>query len=553
MLVDFKGFSQALSTLKKQMFIELKIQHFILIEEAKIPFQKGLNVLSGETGSGKSAIMEAIKAILGFRQDSSVVRKGCEKAIVEAQLDIKGHSDLIYLLKQGGLDHDPNDDLVIRREISNQGKSRGYVNNQLVALSFLKQIGEALVTIAGQHANIQLQSPETHRQILDNYAGLNDRVLDFSKKWKEELKLIEEIEKLKANERARMRDLEICKMEVEEIENAHLKEGEEEELFTEYQLLSSSKERLEKATEVLQALQSEKIGLNHLKKQKTLLDQLASQDSKIRPFSELFNQAMLELEEVSHELRRYRDRLDMQPEKLQVLSDRLTLWNKLKKKYGTSHHEIAQYLKTVKEKEAFLENADEYGDELSIKLKTVHEENQAAMKAISNLRKAAAEKLQKVLTAELRELNMPKAELLIKLTHQEASSTGQESIEFFLKPNIGEQFFALKESASGGELSRMLLAIKTVLADKEFQQVFVFDEIDANIGGTTASIVGDKLRDLGKNHQVICITHFPQVAQKAHHHFQISKKEMKGRTFTEVVLLSDTEREKEFSRMLGSN
>lgn len=535
------------------MFIELKIQHFILIEEAAIPFQKGLNVLSGETGSGKSAIMEAIKAILGFRQDGGVVRKGCEKAVVEAVLDIKAHSDLIALLKQGGLDHDPNDDLIIRREISNQGKSRGYVNNQLVTLSFLKQIGAFLVTLSGQHANIQLQSTETHRQILDTYAGLSDTVLNFSKDWKEELKIIEEIAKLKANERARMRDLEICKMEIEEIESAHLKEGEEDELFTEYQLLSTSKERLEKASEVLQALQSEKHGLTYLKRQKNLLDQLASQDSKTLPLSELFNQAMLELEEVSHELRRYRDKLDMQPEKLQAISDRLTLWNKLKKKYGASHLEITQYLKEAKGKEAFLENADEYCDELTARLNALHLENQAAMEKISNLRSTAARKLQGALTTELRELNMPKAEFLIKLTSQEVSSTGQENIEFFLKPNIGEPFFSLKESASGGELSRMLLAIKTVLADKEFQQVFVFDEIDANIGGTTASIVGEKLRDLGKNHQVICITHFPQVAQKAHHHFQISKKEMRGRTFTQVALLSDIDREKEFSRMLGSN
>jgi len=525
----------------------LKIQNLILIESAEIPFGERFNVLSGETGSGKSAIMEGLKIAFGQRSDSALIRKGSDKAIVEAAIEVRSGSPVHRLLADAGIDHTDGEELLIRREISATGKSRAFVNHQLVQISFLKQLGDFLVSIVSQHANQQLLTIDHHRLILDTFANLNESVEVFGGHFKRELETARKIKELKASESARLRELEVCRIEIEEIEEARLREGEDEELYREFALLTSTEDRLKAAQEVYQALN----GIAPLKRLKASFEFLTRQDPKTASTAQSFTQALLELEEVANEMRRYLTSLEANPERLNQLNERLALLTKLQKKYGSSFAEIQQYLAKQKMRAAFLENADNAIEELQRELAELQQKNWVEIASISKKRHQFAAKLGKAVTSELHLLNMPNAEFLVAITAQEVTNSGQDRVEFLLKPNVGENCIPIRDSASGGELSRVLLALKTLLAGKEAKSALVFDEVDANIGGSTASIVGDKLKALGLNHQVICITHFPQVARHADTHWQISKSEKAGRTVTQVVALDKKSREQEILRMLG--
>lgn len=533
------------------MIKDLKIQNLILIESATIPFCQGFNVLSGETGSGKSAIMEGIKAILGFRGDSGLIRKGSEKAVVEAAIDLKNSVEMLNLLNEAGIEHDETENLIIRREIAANGKSRAFVNQQMVQTSFLKKLGEKLTSIVGQHANQDLFELDQHCFILDTFAGLLELRSAFAKSFQNEQNLLKKILELQANEAERMRELESCQREIEELEEANLKEGEEEELFAEYQLLASVEERLQKSSEVYQTLSGEKSPLSLLKKQKIHLEQLARHDDKTKSYLNSFNEALLELEEIANELRIYLSRLEADPDRFQFISDRLAQISKLKKKYGSNFQEITAYLNKRKKDKSFLENADGFIEELKLELNSIQTKNRKLLDELTKKRTEAAKILEVAVTDEIQLLNMPKAEFSIRIKPEKPTSRGQDEVEFFLKPNIGEDLVSLKECASGGELSRVLLAIKTLLAGRESKLSIVFDEVDANVGGATASILGEKLKKLGTSYQVICITHFPQVAKHADHHLQISKIEKDGRTLTQVLVLDQKSRKDELLRMQG--
>lgn len=533
------------------MLKHLRIQNVILVEDASISFNRGLNILSGETGSGKSAIMHGLSLAIGERTDTTIIRKGSEKGVVEALFELD-QLDLTTLLREGGIEQEEGQDLVIRRELSVSGKSRVFINNQVAQLSFLRKIGQYLAQIVGQHANQSLYSIEYHRYVVDLFGDQLPLLNKFQQSYNQENLLRNQLETLIKQESQRLREIDICQSELEELEEAQIKEGEDEGLFAEYTFLVNAEEVSEKVNEINQSLSGERQAIIvNLNRQKQQLDALVQFDAKLQETAQTFQSALAELQEVAYTLRNYQNRLHYDANRLSEVNERLTLLNRLKRKYGSSVEEMLNYLANTKKKLAQLENADLEIEKLKEQLiEAANFTNQLATD-LTEKRRISAEKLQNALTTQLHALNMPKANFEVQLTNQKRTLEGDDRIEFFLHPNVGEHRIALKDGASGGEISRVLLALQTLLAGKERPSSLIFDEVDANIGGETAAIIGEKLREISQQHQVICITHFPQVANCAHYHLQISKEERDGRTVTLITELNSETRHQELARMAG--
>lgn len=534
------------------MLKELRLTNIVLVETVSIPFSATFNVLSGESGSGKSAVMNALNLIAGDRCEAACVRHGADKGIVEAVFEVAHLPQLHLFLEQSGIDHAPDQELFIRREITATGKSRAYLNNQLAQLAILKQVSGYLFEVVGQHANQKLLSLDYQRQILDTAGDLQRDLEAFSKNWQKENAARETLEQLIRSEAQRVRDIEICLVEIEELEEANIKEGEEEEVFSEYTQLSHADELAEKVSAILQVLSGDKIGvLPHLNRQKTHFEQLVKLVPSLGELASSYENARLELQEVAHSLRIFESSIEHNPERIALLNSRLDLINRLKRKYGPTTKDIQDYYKQVKQKLEQLENADAQIESLQSEVHELILKTNALSQELTMKRKAAAGYFQTAVERHLRSLNMPKVKFIIDISPQKRSRHGDDKIEFFLTPNVGEHCIPLRECASGGELSRIMLAVQAVLAGKEKIPTLIFDEIDANIGGETAVVVGETLKDIASQHQVLCITHFPQVAKLASHHLRIAKKEVNGRTVTYVDALDYPERQQELLRMLG--
>jgi DNA repair protein RecN (Recombination protein N) len=529
----------------------LLIQNIILVEKGTLSFNVGLNILTGETGSGKSAIMHGLSLAIGDRTDTNLIRRGCEKGVIEAVFDVD-NPNIFSLLVEGGIDHECGQELIIRREISLGGKGRIFINNQLVQLSFLRRLGTLLVQIVGQHANRSLLSLDYHREVLDLYGDLNPLLSRYQQSYDSEGIIKQELGKYFREEAERLREIEVYKREIEELDDAQIKPGEDDDLFAEYTLLSNAEEISLKINEINQILSGERQPLLAiLNRQKQSLETLIHFDSSLKETANAFQNVFLELQEISYTLRHYQSHLHWDPERLAEINERLTLLNRLKRKYGSTVEEILAYQRQIRIKLKDLENADSKIENLQIQLSEHEIKTQELAKELSLKRQHYALQFGKDLTAHLHSLNMSKAEFTVQITKQKPIREGEDLVEFFLYPNVGERRIALKDGASGGEISRVLLALQTLLAGKEQTATLIFDEVDANIGGETATIVGDRLREISKQHQVICITHFPQVAKQANHHLQISKEEKEGRTITLIQELDAESREVELARMAG--
>lgn len=350
-----------------------------------------------------------------------------------------------------------------------------------------------------------------------------------------------------------VREIESCRREIEELQEASLREGEEEELFAEYTRLSHADELAAHLNSLVQLLTHERQGVVPLlTRHRATVEKVIQIDSAFAEAASSLQNSLAELQEVAYTFEKGLGRCESQPERTVEINERLALLNRLKRKYGATVADMQAYLIKTEERLKQLENADESIDALRVKLQAIQQKNQERGLALTEKRRKAAKALSKALIPQLRALNMPKADFEIDVGPQARSANGDDRIEFFLQPNVGERRLAIKDFASGGELSRLMLALQTLLAGKQSLPTLIFDEIDANIGGTTAAIVGEKLKQIGAQHQVIAITHFPQVAQHADHHLQIAKREREGRTLTEIVpLLDDALRNQELARMRG--
>jgi len=524
------------------MLKSLHIHNLVLIETADICFEAGFNVITGETGSGKSALLHALALVMGERSDFSILRHGAEKGYVEATFEIDHLPSVLHELEEAGINHEKGSPLLLKRELKAAGKTRILINHQTAQLHFLRQLGTQLVSIINQHDCQSLFDLHAQRKIVDLFGETTLLLKAFQTDYQTFLSLSSELHSLRASEAARMREIEVAEVEIEEIDQAHLQVGEEEILFTEFALLSNAEER---ASHAEQALQSHQSALSALVKARGALEKLQALDIDLIPILETLQTSLLDIEENTHTLRRYS--VTANPERLHALDLRLNLLNRLKKKYG----DPLGYRAARWERLQHLTGADQRIAELEEALHSAEKAVQASALRLTTARFQAAEQLGHALTLELQTLHMPHATCSIALIPETRTAQGDERLEIYLRPNLGEKATPARETASGGELARLLLAIHTLLAGKRALPTLVFDEIDANIGGTTATLIGTKLRTIASRHQILCITHFAQVAAAANHHLYIQKGEYEGRTHTLITRLSPPQQETELARMRG--
>jgi len=520
------------------MLNALSLSFFVLIDSATIAFDRGFHVLTGETGAGKTLLIQAIHLLSGRKVSTDIIRKGAEKAVIEATFDIQKLPKVHKILQESGIDFDPHEFLILKREISRAAKNRIFINSQMAPLSLLSHLAPHLLELVSQNSSESIRQTETQRALLDLYGEID--LSPFTTSYQSLQSLEKRLIALKSENQGGR--LERLKWELEEWESFDYQEGEEESLFEEYKTLANSQEITEKLTSV-------RGGLDHPNLIPTL-----SQFQKLiddPSLSEHLQAAVVHLQEASFLVSKQLQSLEYSPEKLQSLENRLSTLTQLKRKYHVESHEITAHIEALRAQVDTLENLDENIEAIKQELQILALNIEELAKSLTNQRIKTARQLESKLTAELLSLNFPHAKVLIAVDSKEVGPTGKDQISFFLAANPGEEPASISTHSSGGEIARFLFALKILLAEKGSLPTLIFDEIDANIGGETASIVGKKLNALGKHSQILAITHFPQVARHADHHLQISKKESDGRTITEISPLKSSEKEKELLRMLG--
>lgn len=520
------------------MLKTLSLKNFILVEDAKIDFESNFSAISGETGSGKTAIIDALKLILGKRCDSSKVRKGCDKAIIQALF----HTDTLQpILLNAGIEAE--NELIITREIQATGKSRCFLNSQLVPLQFLQKLAPHLIDFVDQHAHSEMRNLEKQRDLLDLFGNHAPLLKNFQKTWELEKNLQKKLSALKSKVTDERKFL--LSHQIKELEQAAIEENEEETLFEEYTRLVNSQELFSKTDEVYAGIEAITPQLSH---HLNLIDSILKYDKNLNSPQKMLFEAHLQLKEVAYELRSLKSNANLNPNRLNFLEERLKLISTLKKKYGDK---LSEALEKLLDESDILENSAAKIEELSSKHEEARNHTNKASEALTLARGTSARSLEKKLSEALKDLNIPHAEVQIQIEKVPRSQAGEDLPNFFLRANLGEKSASVRESTSGGELARLLFSLKIILAEKNPTTTMVFDEIDANVGGETASIIGKKLQELGKHRQVICITHFPQVAKHADHHIRVYKQEDNHRTLTLIELLNKKTKEKELIRMLG--
>jgi DNA repair protein RecN (Recombination protein N) len=532
------------------MLKQLTISNIVLIESLTLNFDDGLNVLTGETGAGKSSIISALRLVLGDRSDYSQIRKGSEKASVTAIFDIETHSDLITCLHNLGIDHNMDDPLIIKRELSSQGKSRSFVNHQLVQLSLLETIGKFLISHVHQHAYVELFSLNAHIESLDKFARLN--LKPYQELWNHILRQKDILRELTSSLASKNSEKERLLNDINEIEKLNLQESEDEELFKLYTELINKKEALSSLSKISCTLFDGKFPLIPLlSKCSSELGNLSSTLKELEHVESTLSNVIVELKDVNETLNKLEYSLEFNESEFEKIEHRLSDIDSIKKKYGANLQEIIGYLQKSKARIIQIENDEVKILDLQEAIPQLEKEADKLAEELSRIRAFNAALLQDIITKEIKTLNMPNAIFSISLTQGARTFLGDDRIEFLFAPNQGEKMLSLKDCASGGEMSRVLLALKTCLAHVEKVSTLIFDEIDAHLGGVTATIMGEKIKTISASRQVVCITHLPQVAKLAKQHIQIVKVEKEGRTFTLANLLDEQTKGSEINRMLG--
>ncbi len=533
----------------------LRISNIAVVSAAEIEFGGGLNLLTGETGAGKSILVDALGLLLGGRASSEMIRTGEATGAVEGVLQM---AVLSSALEAHGLPRD--EETIVRRDVSATAKGRASVNGALVPLSLLRELLEPCVEIHGQHDHKGLLEPETHLTLLDEHAGLLRLASDVAERHRERARLESELEALRRDRRELARRREMLEFQSREIEAARLSAGEEEELRAQ-RAVQANAERLRALSEEAYALlyDDDRAALPGLKQVYRKLEELASIDPRFRGAPDSRDAVVLPLEELALQLRDYRGTVEASPGRLDEIESRLTLIERLKKKYGASLGEVLGFAARCRDELAELGAPEVREAQLEQALATAAERYAKAALELSKKRRTAAAELAERVVAELKQLALEKARFRMAFEPDPArpddrstwTERGFERGEFLLSPNPGEELRPLAKSASGGELSRILLALESVGSRGGESRTLVFDEVDSGIGGRVAEVVGRRLRTLASRHQVLCVTHLPQIAALADAHFVVRKRVERGRTLTEVEQLDDLARVEELARMLA--
>jgi len=553
------------------MLRELRIRNFVLIEALSLEFVPGFNVLTGETGAGKTIIIDALGLLLGERARGDLIRPGADEASVEAvfeRFDTRGRKHLQQFLIERGLEHDP-EGLFIKRIIPREGRGRCYVNSSPAQLKVLEELGDLLVDIHGQHEHQSLLRSEVHMDLLDAYAGLESQAESVRFKFAQVREIDREIERLEEAQRERRRQEDHLKFQVEEIEQAEITADEEEPLERERRMLQHAEQLAQHAQAIekllVEGAEEQPAITDGLADVQRRLQEMAQADDRLASLERDFSSARIQLEEIGREIVAYGGNIEADPQRLEAIEQRLHLLQQLKRKYGATLEEVLVYLEQTRERLAELETAEESLGELTTRRDEVTRQFVQEAISLSQERQRAAVRLSRAVTRELRALGMAHGQFRVQLEawgeggtlfqlegkNYRAGARGIDRVEFLVTTNPGRELGPLKQVASGGELSRIALAIKTVLAQVDRVGTLVFDEIDSGIGGDMADIVGVKFRRIAAERQVICITHLPQIAGKAHGHFRVSKTVEGQQTQSSVERIEGEQIEAEIARMLG--
>lgn len=532
------------------MLSELSIRNVAIIDNLQLSFDPGLNVLSGETGAGKSIIIDALTLVCGGRASTELIRSGEDEAIVEAIFDLHDNADITTLLQESGIQ--PGEELLIKRTLSRTGKNRVYINGSLATLTQLAELGRRLVTIHGQHESQGLLRPEYHLTLLDSFAGTNDLRRQVAAAFDHWRQIADQLTRFDDQEQSSARRLDLLTYQVEEILAANLHPGEEEQLEEQQRLLVNAERLAGTSGSAYEALYGGDLALlGELKRVTQAVRELTAIDPALTPVHTALEESYLQLEDTALQLRDYAGRIEADPAQLQQVSDRLDLLQRLKRKYAPSIEEIIALGQTLAAERDELHTGCHSREELEQHLQSSHSTLTQLAKELSRQRHTAAARLEQLLVAEIRQLAMPHAEVQIRFEpFTEPRATGSERVEFLFSPNPGEIPRPLGKVASGGELSRLMLAFKQILPEGE-APTLVFDEVDTGVGGSVAGVVGRKLRHVADGQQVFCITHLPQVAAWATSHLKVIKQIQNGRTHTVVNKLDNAGQTQEIARMLA--
>jgi DNA repair protein RecN (Recombination protein N) len=524
----------------------LRIRNLAVIEAVEVEFDPGFNVLTGETGAGKSIVVEAVGLLLGARASADSVRTGEAHAAIEALFE-----DPSGPLAASGAE------IVVRREITNQGRSRSFINGALATAGALRDLAARLVELHGQHEHQALLDPLTHLPVLDEYAGLGDRAARVADAWTVVRDVREQLERSRMDDREKAARLDLIAFQLGEIEKAAPTLGEDEALAAARQVLASA-ERIERLCEESYAALYESDGavLGGLAGIWKRVAELATIDAQFAPYVEARDGIKGQLEDLAFFLRRYADGVDASPGRLQQVEDRLALLERLKRKYGPTLDDVLGRGRALAHERELLTGAGAKVDDLQRALSDAADRYLAAARDLARRRRDAAGRFARAVETLVGELAMPQTRFEVRFNREELgpeewSELGVDRAEFYVSPNPGEQLRPLARIVSGGELSRVMLALKTLTAGDAPGKTLIFDEVDAGIGGRVADVVGTRLRALGDRFQVLCITHLPQIAARGATHFRIDKHVRAGRTVTSVERLTHTGRIEEVARMIG--
>lgn len=536
------------------MLQEIYINNFVLIDELRMQFNKGLNVLTGETGAGKSIIIDALGLVVGDRLKSDSIRDNEKKAVVEAVFDISNQDKLNLFLSENGLDDE--DTLIISREILPNGRSLARVNGRTISITTLKELTQFLLDMHLQHDHLTILKKENYLDYVDSFAvDIGDSLIKINDLYNQIKMTSSQLEELKVNESNKLQRIDFLNYQINEIKGANLALGEEEELTSLVSRVRNAEHLTSVATKVLEALYSSEQGFSAYDQIASAIDAINDTDEELlKSFLPNLQDMYYTIQDITKEISRFRDSLDFQPNLLDEIENRLYEINKLKSKYGESVNEILDYYHKAQEELEMLENSSSKQEELEELLVSLNKEYGELADTLTQKRKSAAKVLEKNVNEELRQLNMPNLKFAVAVEPADKPSPkGLDDIEFLFSPNPGEPLKPLSRIASGGEISRFILALKSSLTEVYDVPTFIFDEIDVGVGGTSLSAMAKKLGELAKNRQVILVTHSPQVASYANTHFLIEKYVKNNQTFTTVKELSYSEKIKELARMLGGD
>jgi DNA repair protein RecN (Recombination protein N) len=549
------------------MLKSLYVKDYALIEETSVEFGRGLNIITGETGAGKSILIDAMGLLLGERASSEVVRKGSSKSIVEGIFDVEANEKVKNILEENEIEFLP--ELIMRREISLKGSNRCFVNDTPAQLSLVKDLGNLLVDLHGQHEHQSLLRTETHIDFLDEF-GNNDNLLkEYMRYYSELSKLTNELKELKEKESSLKEKRDLYAFQIKEIDTVSPVEDEEEKLNDDLNILENSEKLLELTSGIYQSLyEAEDSVQDSLGKIQNSLEELAAIDKSFSETLGEFESVLTLVNDISKFIRDYNSKIELDPEGLETLRERLAALNLLKKKYGGSINKIIEHRKKIGAEFELAENYADSISELQKKIKETKEKCGSAAESLSKARSSTAKKIEKEIQETLNYLGISNSVFKVSITHQLAESgtvssviiggknyscdaKGYDNVEFFISTNLGEDPKPLAKVASGGEISRVMLALKTILAKSDKIPLLIFDEIDTGVSGRIAQKVGQALKSLAEFHQIISITHLPQIAGAAEHHYAVEKKTIEGRVVSSIRKLDKDERIKEVAKLMS--